>query len=92
MREAGAKIIVDADRLSVVGITEVFARLPAILDGLDRALDPGFRTSLRGMQNPYGSGHAADTIIDVLKRVELDDRLLVKRFHDLRDGRADGDG
>ena len=37
MREAGAKIIVDADQLSVVGITEVLARLPAILSGLDAA-------------------------------------------------------
>jgi len=64
----------------------------AILDGLNRALDPGFRTSLRGMENPYGCGNAADTIIEVLKRVELDDRLLIKRFHDLRDARADGDG
>ncbi len=73
-------------------VVDVECDRAAILDGLDRALDPGFRTSLRGMQNPYGSGHAADTIIDVLKRVELDDRLLVKRFHDLRDGRADGDG
>lgn len=37
MRQAGAKIIVDADQLSVVGITEVLARLPAILNGLDAA-------------------------------------------------------
>ena len=37
MRQAGAKIIVDADQLSVVGITEVLARLPAILSGLDAA-------------------------------------------------------
>jgi len=37
MREAGAKIIVEADQLSVVGITEVLARLPAILDGMSAA-------------------------------------------------------
>lgn len=37
MREAGAKIIVDANQLSVVGITEVIARLPAILGGLAAA-------------------------------------------------------
>ncbi len=37
MRQAGAKIVVDADQLSVVGITEVLARLPAILNGLDAA-------------------------------------------------------
>ncbi len=37
MREAGAKIMVDADQLSVVGITEVIARLPAILNGMAAA-------------------------------------------------------
>lgn len=37
MRKAGAKIIVDADQLSVVGITEVLARLPSILSGLSAA-------------------------------------------------------
>ncbi|MFP3982004.1 MAG: lipid-A-disaccharide synthase, partial [Desulfobacterales bacterium] len=31
MKEAGVEILVDAGRLSVVGITEVFARLPAVL-------------------------------------------------------------
>jgi lipid-A-disaccharide synthase len=37
MKEAGVKIIVDADRLSVVGITEVLARLPSILSGMSAA-------------------------------------------------------
>lgn len=31
MKEAGVEILVDSGRLSVVGITEVFARLPAVL-------------------------------------------------------------
>ncbi len=34
MREAGVRVMVDADRLSVVGITEVIARLPEILKGI----------------------------------------------------------
>lgn len=37
MKAAGVKTIVDADRLSVVGITEVIARLPAILSGMSAA-------------------------------------------------------
>ncbi|MEW6076542.1 MAG: lipid-A-disaccharide synthase [Thermodesulfobacteriota bacterium] len=37
MKAAGVKIIVDADRLSVVGITEVLARLPSILNGMSAA-------------------------------------------------------
>ncbi|MFP4445309.1 MAG: lipid-A-disaccharide synthase [Desulfosudaceae bacterium] len=34
MRQAGARLIVDADQLSVVGITEVVVKLPAIWSGL----------------------------------------------------------
>ena len=34
MQEAGVDIVVDASTLSVVGITEVFSRLPDILDGM----------------------------------------------------------
>jgi lipid-A-disaccharide synthase len=37
MRSAGVRIDVDAHRLAVVGITEVFAKLPRILDGMRTA-------------------------------------------------------
>ncbi|ABW68640.1 lipid-A-disaccharide synthase [Desulfosudis oleivorans] len=37
MRRAGAKILVEAERLSVVGITEVIARMPDILSGMKTA-------------------------------------------------------
>lgn len=44
-----------------------------------QALDPGFRESLRGMRNPYGDGHAAETIAKVLRTVELGEKLLIKK-------------
>ncbi len=37
MRQAGVRIMMDAAELSVVGITEVFSRLPRIWEGLRRA-------------------------------------------------------
>jgi lipid-A-disaccharide synthase len=37
MRSAGVQLAVDAHRLAVVGITEVFSKLPQILDGMRRA-------------------------------------------------------
>ncbi len=37
MQEAGARLIVDADQLAVVGITEVFAKLPVILKSMAAA-------------------------------------------------------
>lgn len=43
-----------------------------------RALDPRFRASLRGMENPYGNGTAAESIVRILATAPLDERLLRK--------------
>jgi UDP-hydrolysing UDP-N-acetyl-D-glucosamine 2-epimerase len=51
---------------------------------LVRALDPRFRASLSGMENPYGDGRAAERIVKTLAELPLDDRLLRKRFVDLK--------
>jgi UDP-hydrolysing UDP-N-acetyl-D-glucosamine 2-epimerase len=55
----------------------------SIREALRRALSAGFRAGLARLENPYGDGRAAPRIADVLTTVPLDDRLLVKRFHDL---------
>lgn len=52
---------------------------------IKRAIQPDFRESLRGLVNPYGNGQAADRIVKRLKNVALDQRLLAKRFYDLKD-------
>lgn len=54
-----------------------------IAAGLRRAASPTFRSSLNGLVNIYGTGDAARRIVDRLKSVALDERLLLKRFHDL---------
>jgi len=54
-----------------------------ILNGIDEAMSPGFRTGLKGMANPYGSSGASEVIVDVLKRIPLDRRLIIKEFYDL---------
>jgi UDP-hydrolysing UDP-N-acetyl-D-glucosamine 2-epimerase len=63
-------------------------RAPNILDAdptpthintqITKALDPAFRESLEGMQNPYGDGHAAQRIVQVLTETPLEN-LLRKR-------------
>jgi UDP-N-acetylglucosamine 2-epimerase (non-hydrolysing)/GDP/UDP-N,N'-diacetylbacillosamine 2-epimerase (hydrolysing) len=57
-------------------ILDAPADTPAILAALDKALDPGFRASLRGMTNPYGGGTAAKTIAHVLTSVALENILI----------------
>ena len=56
----------------------------AILDGLRRVLEPRFRAEVQSIRNPYQATEstAAGQIVERLKTVSLDDRLLVKRFCD----------
>jgi UDP-N-acetylglucosamine 2-epimerase (non-hydrolysing)/GDP/UDP-N,N'-diacetylbacillosamine 2-epimerase (hydrolysing) len=66
------------------------AESAAILRALGKALDPGFRESLRGMENLYGNGTAAGTIARVLTTVRLDG-LLIKQPTPLPEEPEDSD-
>lgn len=55
----------------------------AIAEGIRRALSPEFRRSLERAGNVYGDGRAAARIVRHLRLLPIDDRLLLKRFHDL---------
>ena len=57
-------------------IIDVPADAPAISKALAQALDPRFRKSLHGMENPYGDGTAAQTIARVLVTVPLEGLLI----------------
>ncbi len=52
-----------------------------ILAAVARAQSLAFRASLAGMTNPYGDGHAAEKIVDVLTTVPLGQELLRKRHN-----------
>ena len=64
-------------------------RAPNVLDAEAEAADimarvaearsAEFRASLGGMSNPYGDGHAAERIVEVLTSVALGPTLLIKR-------------
>lgn len=56
--------------------------VPGVLLAVKRALSADFKNSLREISNPYGDGHAAERISDILRTVELDSRLLQKCFVD----------
>ena len=52
-----------------------------IAAGIRRALSPEFRASLRDSRSPYGESGASARIVERLKSVPLDARLIRKRFH-----------
>ncbi len=51
----------------------------AILQKIGEARSEAFRSSLTGMENPYGDGHASEKIVQVLTTVPLTQELLIKR-------------
>lgn len=57
-------------------ILDTPAEEATIAAALQRALSPEFRSSLNGMQNPYGNGSAAKTIARVLAETPLEGILI----------------
>ena len=79
-------------RVRGANVIDVGYKQTSILEGLRKALDPQFHARLRGIHNPYGSGGASGKIVEVLKQVQLDDKLVMKRFHDLEVTSLEGAG
>jgi UDP-hydrolysing UDP-N-acetyl-D-glucosamine 2-epimerase len=74
-------------RVRALNVIDVSCRKAAILAGIKKAISQRFRSSLRGMRNPYDrfhDGRASERIKDVLKKIPLSNDLLQKSFHDLR--------
>lgn len=69
-------------RVRARNVIDVPCERGAILRGIRKATSSAFRSSLRGLVNPYAKGRAAEIILRVLKRVPLDERLILKRFVD----------
>ncbi len=70
-------------RLRAPNVIDVPCREADIRGAIDRARGATFRRSLNGLENPFGDGRAAERIVEVLKTVALDDRLVIKRFADI---------
>ncbi len=55
-----------------------------IIDAIARSMGNDFRASLADMTNPYGDGHAAEKIVEVLTTTPLGEKLLVKQASAVR--------
>jgi len=64
-------------------VLDAVATEASILDRINIARSSEFRSSLAGMKNPYGDGHAAKKIAELLASVRLGEQLLIKRMPDL---------
>ncbi len=70
-------------RERAANVIDVEATAESILAGIARARSDGFRASLQGMNNPYGDGHAAERIVDVLASAPHGETLLMKKAIEL---------
>lgn len=69
-------------RLKAKNVIDVEYERAAIVNGITRAISPEFRSTLDDLVNPYGEGRASEVIVQHLKRIVLDNRLLMKNFFD----------
>lgn len=72
-------------RLRGANVIDVEPSRDDILRGIEAGLTPAFRVRVRAAPNPYGDGRAAPRIIEVLRTVPLDARLVQKRFSEMAD-------
>jgi UDP-N-acetylglucosamine 2-epimerase len=70
-------------RIHPANVIDVGYERVAILEGIRQAVQPEFRECLCQKENPYGCGRASGIIVGRLKSMPLDERLVMKRFHDL---------
>ena len=68
------------DRVRGDNVIDVPIEIPAITDGIKRALSDEFQQIVKNCSNPYGDGKSSSRIIDCLENTPIDDRLLIKRL------------
>ncbi len=71
-------------RVRPCNVIDVEAKHESVYEAIQKAIDRSFREELKGVENPYGSGVAAEKIIESLKKFENPEELLIKRFFDIR--------
>jgi UDP-hydrolysing UDP-N-acetyl-D-glucosamine 2-epimerase len=74
-------------RLRSASIIDCTAESTVIGKAIKKALSPGFQTSIKGLQPPYGHGGASESIKDHLKQIDLEN-ILHKKFNDIEPAKA----
>lgn len=69
-------------RMRAGNVIDVGYTTEEITRGIQQAMSEEFASSLAGMHNPYGDGHAADRIVETLATIPLDHILIRKTFVD----------
>ena len=60
-------------------VLDALPKTDSILEEIRRAQSPAFLQAIQGMTNPYGDGHAAERIVQVLTTLPPAEKLLLKK-------------
>jgi len=75
-------------RTRAANVIEAAHQSEAVVQAIQKALEPALKESLQKAANPYHKGGAAATILERLANIGLDQRLMQKEFHDMKADRA----
>jgi UDP-N-acetylglucosamine 2-epimerase (non-hydrolysing)/GDP/UDP-N,N'-diacetylbacillosamine 2-epimerase (hydrolysing) len=78
-------------RIHSYNVVDVECNRTSIELAIRQVTAPQFRAQLAGIKNPYGDGHAAERIVEVLQTVSLNQTLTLKRFHNILPGEANSE-
>jgi GDP/UDP-N,N'-diacetylbacillosamine 2-epimerase (hydrolysing) len=67
-------------RPQACNVINVGYRREEILEALERATSPEFVERASTAKNPYGDGNASEKIVEVLRNIAIDDKLLLKEL------------
>jgi UDP-hydrolysing UDP-N-acetyl-D-glucosamine 2-epimerase len=69
-----------AGRYQGINVINVDHDTEQIESAINNALSEEFKQKIKGMKNPYGDGNASGKIVDILKSVDINQRLLNKKL------------
>lgn len=73
-----------AGRVAPVAVVHSEPDRESIRHAIETAVSPAHRAAMSSSVNPYGDGHAAERIVQVLRESDISRAALRKGFHDLR--------
>lgn len=69
-----------AGRMRAINVIDVGYDKDEIKKAINLALSKTFKKKMEKCTSPYGDGHSAKRIVDILEKIEINDNLLVKKL------------
>lgn len=71
-------------RARVSSIIDCPTDTPSVIEAIQQAVSPSFQAHCKTVKNPYGDGHTAERIMQILRKVSNETVDLKKSFYDLK--------